>query len=344
MSEMRKDPVVERWVIITNDALRSPSISREKRIGEDGLDGTDKQRDALCPFCPGNERLCPPEILSNRPDGSSPNDPDWRLRVVPNRSPVMVVEGDLKRMGEGLYDKITGVGANEVIIETPKHGIRQSQMTCDDLENVFWAYRDRMIDLGKDSRLRYVLIYRNQGSAAGATLDHPYSVLMALPIVPAMVQSKIDGAQRHFEYKKRCIYCDILQEEMREQSRIVSESRFFLAIEPFAPRLPFETWIIPKRHISSYIHTEPGEIKDMACMFKEVVSRLDASLGRPAYNCILHSCPAGNTPPGLDQYYHWHMEILPRLTARGGFEWGSGFFINPTSPESAAAFLRGIVL
>ena len=162
MSELRKDPVIDRWVIITDSTIRTPNIIADQ-IANDNL---------TCPFCPGNERMCPPEIFANRPEGSLPNSPDWKLRVVPNRSPVLVVEEDLKRMGEGLYDKISGIGANEVIIETPRHGIRQSGMDLPEMENLFWAYRDRLLDLKRDSRLRYALIYKNSGANAGATLEH----------------------------------------------------------------------------------------------------------------------------------------------------------------------------
>lgn len=327
MSELRKDPIIDRWVIITDSATRTPGIVPEQAL-----------KDSLpCPFCPGNEYMCPPEILANRPFGSLPNSPDWNLRVVPNRSPVLVVEEDLKRMGEGLYDKISGIGANEVIIETPRHGIRQSEMEQAEMENLFWAYRDRLVDLKRDHRLRYALIYKNSGSNAGATLEHQYSLLMGLPIIPRGVLEEIEGAEKHYEYKERCIFCDIIRQELQQGGRLVSETRDFVAFEPFAPRVPFETWILPKRHISRFEDVEPGEIKEMAMIFIDVMKRIDSALGMPPYNYGIHTSPFSME---CASYYHWHMEILPRLVPLTGFEWGSDLYINSTPPEKAAAFLK----
>lgn len=332
MSELRKDPIVERWVIISDDPVRSPSLVGQTGQGEPG---------GLCPFCPGNEHLCPPEILANRPNDSSPNDPQWNLRVIPSRSPLLVVEEEYKRMGEGLYDKITGVGANEVIIETPRHETRQGRMSVPEFENLFWAYRDRIIDLKKDTRMRYVLIYKNAGSFSGATLDHAYSLLMALPIVPRSILEEIEGAKKHFHYKERCIFCDVVRQEIQLETRVVCESDEFLAIEPFAPRLPFETWVLPKRHVPRFENIEPREIHDLASLFKEVLCRLDAGLNCPSYNYYIHTAPFGNE---CDPYFHWHIEILPRLVPRTGLEWGSELYLNSTPPEEAALFLRLLVV
>jgi UDPglucose--hexose-1-phosphate uridylyltransferase len=332
MSELRKDPIVDRWVIIADGTGRTPIIPKEGGFSSAGI---------LCPFCPGNEHLCPPEILSNRPSDSQPNDSRWRLRVVPNRSPILVVEEELKRMGEGLYDKISGIGANEVIIETPRHDIRQSQMESGELENIFWAYRDRVLDLKRDTRMRYVLLYKNYGQMAGATLDHQYSILMGLPIVPRGVLEEVEGAKKHFDYKERCVYCDIIRQEIQQEIRVISETKDFLAIEPFAPRVPFETWILPKRHTPRYENIEPREIREIALIFKEVVLRLDEALNNPAYNYVIHTTPFNIAS---EQYYHWHMEILPRLTFITGFEWGSDVYINLTSPEDAASFLKEIIV
>jgi len=332
MSELRKDPIVDRWVIISDAAVRTPTIPKE---------GVFPSLGPVCPFCPGNEYLCPPEILGNRPEDSQPNDARWRLRVVPNRSPILVVEEDLKRMGEGLYDKISGIGANEVIIETPRHDVRQSQMEQSELENVFWAYRDRVIDLKRDMRMRFVVIYKNYGRLAGATLDHQYSLLMGLPIVPRGVLEELEGAKKHYDYKERCVYCDIVRQEIQQEIRVVSETKDFLAIEPFAPRLPFETWILPKRHTPCYEDIEPREIREIALIFKEVITRLDLALNYPAYNYVIHTSPFHQS---CETYYHWHMEILPRLTFLTGFEWASDLYINTTSPEDAAAFLKEIII
>jgi UDPglucose--hexose-1-phosphate uridylyltransferase len=332
MSELRKDPVVERWVIIADDSLRSPSILHK---------ALDSGADMLCPFCPGNEHLCPPEIFSSRPYDSGPDNNGWNLRVIPNRSPLLMVEENYQRLGEGLYDKITGVGANEVIIETSSHGIRQARMTPAQLENLFWTYRDRIHDLKKDIRLRSILIYKNCGRLAGATLDHAYSLLLALPIVPRVITEEIEGAKKHFHYKERCIFCDVIRQEIQIETRMVLETDFFVVIEPFAPRVPFETWILPKRHAPRFEYVEPGEIHDLAIGFKEVLSRLDEGLNYPDYNYYIHTAPFGNE---CDPYFHWHIEILPRLMPITGLEWSSELYYNSTPPEDAANFLRSIVV
>ncbi len=329
MSELRKDPVVDRWVIITDDASRAPGQLEKKARPQASGD--------LCPFCPGNEHLCPPDILTNK---NSADGNHWSLRVIPNRSPILMVEEELKRSGEGLYDKISGVGANEVIIETSRHAVRQSQMELHELENIFWAYRDRILDLKKDSRIRYVLVYKNQGQSAGATVeDHQYSIIMALPIVPRVIMEELEGARKHFEYKDRCIYCDIIQQELSQESRIVAETRHFVAIQPFAPRMAFETWIIPKRHSARFVEIEPTEIHEAAILMKEVLAKLDLALSDPDYNYVIHAAPFGED---CEKYYHWHIEILPRMSRFTGFELGSDLFINATPPEEAARFLKTI--
>jgi len=228
-----------------------------------------------------------------------------------------------------------------VLIETPIHGIRQAQMTLAQIENLFWTYRDRIIDLKKDMRMRYVLIYKNCGRFAGATLDHAYSLLLALPIVPKVITEEIEGAKKHFHYKERCIYCDVIRQEVDGEARLVSETNSFIAIEPFAPRLPFETWILPKRHAPRFENIEPGEIHDLASILKEVLGRIDTALSCPDYNYFIHTAPFGNE---CDLYFHWHIEILPQFMPMTGLEWGSELYFNSTPPEEAAKFLRSLVV
>lgn len=332
MSELRKDAVVDRWVIISDDPTLSPAIGDGPKPAKE---------ETFCPFCPGNEHYGPPEILANRSGEDSPGGPQWHLRVIPNRSPLLVIEESLKRLGEGIYDKVTGAGANEVIIETPQHGLRQSELGLDELENLFWAYRDRIIDLKQDSRMRSVVIYKNSGEQAGATIGHTYSLLLALPIVPRDIVDELRGAQKHFDYKERCIYCDIIRQEVQLELRIVSETKNFLAIEPFAPRLPFETWVLPKRHSCRFEDVEPKDVGELALIFREVLCRLDKALGRPSYNYVLHSAPFDGS---YEKFYHWHFEIVPRLGIQGGLELGTDLYVHSTTPEDAALFLRNIVV
>jgi UDPglucose--hexose-1-phosphate uridylyltransferase len=205
------------------------------------------------------------------------------------------------------------------------------------IEDLFWAFRDRVVDLRRDVRLRYLLLCKNHGEAAGAMLEHSHSQLIALPVVPKRVQEELDGARRHFEYKERCIYCDILAQENESLVRVIHDSEHFAVVSPYAARFPFETWIIPKAHNSHAENMTHAEIHDLAPVLKNLLRRFDVALERPAYNMMLHTAPVQDQPLA---HYHWRLELIPKLTQVAGFEWGTGFYINPTPPEEAAKFLR----
>jgi UDPglucose--hexose-1-phosphate uridylyltransferase len=328
MPELRKDPIVGRWVIISTERARRPS---------DFAPAPSVRRHGRCPFCPGHETMTPDEILAVRHDGGPPNTPGWTLRVVPNKFPALRVEGELEPSGEGLYDRVSGVGAHEVIIEAPEHDASLATLPAERVTTVLAAYRDRMLDLRRDPRLAHIIVFKNHGEPAGATLEHPHSQLIATPIVPIMVEEELAGASRHFRLKKRCIWCDIIRQEQRGGGRLITEEEGFVAVAPFAPRAPFETWILPTRHRSNFDETDDRGLGALGHLLGHLLRRLDAVLGRPPYNFMLHSAPL--RAPGLEQF-HWHLEILPKLTRVAGFEWGTGFFINPTPPEVAARFLR----
>ena len=328
MPELRKDPIIGRWVIIATERGKRPSDfaapERPKKRG-------------FCPFCYGNEDKTPGEVLAYRPPDSSPNSGGWRLRVVPNKFPALMIEGDEGRVGEGMYDKMNGIGAHEVIIETPDHDALWSTITQVNMEEVLWAFRERIEDLKKDPRFKYILIFKNQGDAAGASLEHPHTQLIALPIVPKRVVEELEGSKAHFGYKERCIFCDMVRQEQMTKERIIIENKSFVAFAPFASRFPFETWVLPKVHISHYEESEKVGFDYLAGILREIIQRMDSVLDFPPYNLIIHTSPV--TAPKLE-YYHWHIEIIPKLTKVAGFEWGSGFYINPTPPEEAASFLR----
>lgn len=330
MSELRKDPVIDRWVIISTERGKRPSDFAEiKEVKKGGF----------CPFCPGNEDKTPPEIFAIRPDGSPPNKPGWTLRVVPNKYPALRIEGQLNRQGDGIYDKMNGVGAHEVIIETPDHGKDLADLEIPAIRDVFRVYRERVLDLKKDIRLKYAMIFKNHGVSAGASLEHTHSQLIATPILPKRVIEEINGAQIYFNYKERCIFCDIVRQEIKDDIRLVYEEEHFIAIEPYAARFPFETWILPKQHFSHYESISDELLSHLAVTVKEVLSRINRALNRPPYNYVIHTAPMQQQP--LD-HYHWHIELMPKLTRVAGFEWGTGFYINPTSPEDAAEYLRNI--
>lgn len=294
----------------------------------------------VCPFCPGNEAMTPPEILAYRPNGTRPNSSGWTLRVVPNKFPALRIEGDLDRIGVGLYDKINGVGAHEVIIESPKHDDSPSTISEERMKDVLWSFKERSLDLKKDRRFRSVLIFKNQGEAAGASLEHTHSQLIALPIVPRELALELDGAQFFHKYRERCIFCDILRQEIEQEERVIINTGDFLAIAPFASRFPFETWILPREHLSFYEDLTAGMADNLARLFRDLLRRMDKILDQPPYNFYLHTAPFNGKFPQTQEYFHWHFEVMPILTQVAGFEKGSGFYINPTPPEEAAQFLR----
>jgi UDPglucose--hexose-1-phosphate uridylyltransferase len=281
--------------------------------------------------------LTPPEILSYRQDGSAPNGPGWDLRVVPNKFPALQVEGMLDRVGDGMFDRMNGVGAHEVIIETPDHDRRMAAMTEQEIERVLSAYRERILDLKQDIRLKYVLVFKNQGASAGATLEHTHSQLIALPIVPDLVREEIAGARRHMAVKERCVYCDIIRQDLTDGRRIIQEDPEVIALAPYAPRFAFETWLLPKHHGARFEEAPRQQHEGLARLLKAVLKRMDRALESPDYNLIVHTSPFAEDS---SEVFHWHLEIMPKLTRVAGFEWGTGFYINPTSPEEAAQALR----
>lgn len=332
MPELRKDPVIGRWVIISTERGRRPS---------DFVHIREQKRGGFCPFCPGNEDKTPPEIFAVRPSGSSPNTPGWSLRVVPNKYPALRVEGELNRRGEGIYDMMNGIGAHEVIIETPDHQKTLGDLDTTVIQETFKVFRERILDLRKDTRLKYVMVFKNHGAEAGASLEHSHSQLIATPIIPKTVIEEMEGARKYFGFKERCIYCDIIRQELKDGLRLVYEEEQFLAIEPFAPRFPFETWILPKRHASHFEASTDEILRHLALTLKVVLQKINRALQDPPYNFVLHTSPMQEDH--LD-YYHWHIEFMPKLTRVAGFEWGTGFYINPTRPEDAAKYLGEIVV
>ncbi|HUV30288.1 MAG TPA: galactose-1-phosphate uridylyltransferase [Acidobacteriota bacterium] len=330
MPELRKDPVIGRWVIISTERGRRPSSFASV---------TRTNNAVMCPFCPGNENATPPEVMAYRQPHSEPNGPGWRLRVTSNKYPALVVEGELNREPAGMYDRMNGIGAHEVIIETPVHARDMDEMTPEEVRDVLWAYRERMTDLERDIRFKYILVFKNHGEVAGASLEHSHSQLIATPIVPKRVAEKIEGAKWYYGFKERCIFCDIIRQEINDQERIVKDYDAFITFEPFASRFPFETCIIPKTHQSSYLEMSDAEYLTLAECLRDTLRRLKLALHNPPFNFILHTRP---TSQEYHEFFHWHFELIPKLTKVAGFEWGSGFYINPTLPEEAAEFLRNI--
>lgn len=328
MPELRKDPVVGRWVIISTERARRPSDFETESVHPHG---------APCVFCPGNEERTPPEILALRPAGTRPNTPGWTLRVVPNKFPALRIEGDLEPSGEGPFDRMNGVGAHEVVIETADHMASLATLPVEHVTEVLLAFRDRVADLKKDARFEYVLAFKNHGEAAGASLEHPHSQLIATPIIPIMVVEELEGAARYYDRKERCVWCDIVRHERRAERRLIAEADGFVALAPFAPRFPFETWILPARHRSAFEESSVEELRALAGLLGDFLRRMNRVLRDPPFNFMLHTAPLKESSL---EHFHWHLEVIPKLTRVAGFEWGSGFSINPVPPEDAAAVLR----
>ena len=332
MPELRKDPILGRWIIISKERGKRPT---------DFIVDTNSVKGGFCPLCPGNENTTPPEVLAYGRSSGATNSPGWNLRVVPNKYPALVIEGDLGKDGEGIYDKMNGIGAHEVVVESPSHDDSFSSLPPEKLKQIFWSFRDRIIDLGRDPRFKYVMVFKNYGRAAGASLEHSHSQLVALPILPRMIVSELDGSLSYYRYKERCIFCDIIRQELKEDVRLVCQNDHFITIAPYAPRSPFEMWILPKQHSSSYISLDEQGFHDLGDIFSESMRRLNKCIPGVPYNFVLHTAPLRSQPL---EHFHWHFEIMPKLTNIAGFEWGSGFYINPTPPEDAAKFLREVEL
>lgn len=332
MSELRKDPIINRWVIISTERAKRPS---------DLMVEKSRPRGGFCPLCPGNEDKTPSEVFAFRDQNSSINGSGWKLRVVPNKFPALVIEGDLNRQKEGMYEKMQGIGAHEVIIETTDHNANASTLSVIDFKNILFAYQQRTNELKKDSRFRYISIFKNYGEVAGASMEHPHSQVIALPVAPKRAVEEMSGAEEYYEKNKSCVFCDIVKQELKVRDRIVVENDHFLAFEPYAPRFPFETCVLPKEHMSSFEATGNDLFGSMADCLSLVLKKINKALGFPPYNYILHNSLTDNSE---NDFYHWHFEIIPRLTKVAGFEWGTGFYINPTPPEQAAQHLRETVV
>lgn len=324
MSELRKDPIGQRWVIVGSGAKVEPKDFRlEPQVKKGGN----------CPFCPGNEAMTPPDILTMKdPDGGA-----WLTRVIANKFPALQIEGAPGKRGTGIYDLMNGIGAHEVVIESPDHMADFSTYPAVQTARVLRSFQMRYLDLLNDPRFKYILIFKNFGKPAGASLEHCHCQLIATPTIPKTVAEEMENCLDYYNYRERCAFCDIIAEERASGARVVHENAKFIALAPFASRFAFETWILPKDHASDFEYVTPDGLAGLAELLGVVLAKLARALNVPPYNFILHTAPC--KVKGLP-FYHWHIEVIPRLTRVSGVEWGTGFYINPVSPEAAAELLR----
>lgn len=328
MSQFRRDPISGRWVIVAPERSARPTdFPVERRSTKTA---------GFCPFCEGNEDRTPPEVDAIRPDGSKADAPGWKARVVPNRFPALRLEGRTEEYGDGLCRYMDGFGVHEVIIESPHHVLSLNELDEDHIREILFLYQRRMLRLRTDGRLQYIMLFKNVGASSGATVEHSHTQIIGMPVVPTAVRMELENARQFHHLVRDCIFCRMLKDELASKERIVHSGQEFVALAPFASRFPFETWILPRRHTTHFEEHDGAAFWELASVLRTVLNRLDAALKFPAFNFLLHTAPL---TPGV-QHYHWHLEIIPCITRVAGFEWGTGFYINPVLPESAAEFLR----
>jgi UDPglucose--hexose-1-phosphate uridylyltransferase len=337
MPQYRQDPLSLRWVIVGSDRASRPQEFVEQTV---------RRSDVGCPFCAGNEEQTPPAIqLYPALNGRAKTVP-WQIRVVPNKYPAVTTEAspgqeqpssEASRNNGSLHLQRTGFGQHEVIIESPEHLTSLTELSPANQRLVWQAYQDRLRALRQDGRFSYVQIFKNVGAAAGASLEHTHSQIVALPWTPDDVQKEVDRFAQHRAKTGRSLLTQIIDEELATGERIVAQVGDFVAFCPWASRFPYQVCIAPRRQQPSMEHLPAGELGELATIVGDVIGRIERTLGGASYNLILHTVPFDTA---AHDHYHWHIEIFPRLTKAAGFEWSTGCWLNPLLPEEAAAALR----
>ena len=326
MSEFRKDPISDHWVIVAPNRAQRP----------EQFAASDERTPRRCPFCRGHEEDTPPAVAVYAPDDSSADSGAWQVRVVPNKYPAVAQVDCPANRQQDFYETRPGEGIHEVIIEAPDHIISFTGLGQNQTDLVFRAYRDRLQCLREDPRIAYAQIFKNSGAAAGASLEHTHSQLIATSVVPTQVQSELARSLAYYQEHGRCAFCDMILHELQAGVRIVAQTPTFVAFCPFASQFPYEIWVLPRRHTCSFDGTKDGEIRELAGLMQDIIGRIEFTLNDPAFNYLIHTSPFRG---GSSNHYHWHIEISPRLTKTAGFEWGAGDYINTVSPEDAARTL-----
>lgn len=330
MSEIRKDYVTDTWVVISEERARRPKDFIRSHL---------KFQHGNCVFCAGNEKQTPPEIYAFRNPGTVPDSPGWWIRTVPNKFPALRIEGEIERHSTSVFSSISGVGCHEVIIESPEHDKPLALLPVSQVKEVLEMYRYRFLDLSKDKRFKYIIVFENHGADAGASLEHPHSQLIATPMIPVHVATELRGSDNYYtDMGGECIFDHVINEELKDGRRVVFQNNSFVCLTPYASKYPYEMLILPKRHMPSFTSMKDSEVTDLADILKRSLYSLYALLDDPPYNFYIHTSPVN----GRDYvFYHWHLEITPRVSRVAGFERGTGFYINTLSPESAAIQLAG---
>lgn len=329
VSELRQNLATKEWVIIAVERSKRPHEFVDPRRSDCG-DGP--VWEAHCPFCPGNEEV-DLEVLR------IPKEGPWRVRIVGNRYPALKVDGDLQRQYIGLQRRISGVGYHEVIVESQHHNTCAALQTPGDVSLVFRTFIERAWQVQTDRRIEYLLFFKNHGRNAGASLFHPHAQMVALPMVPNEVRVRADEARHHFDEVGKCAFCEMIEQELEQSARVILETDHFIAFTPYASVTPFHIWIVPKAHLSSFLHAQDDELEDLGRVMHRVLRKLYIGLNNPDYNYAIRTAPVSDLGAA---YLHWYITIVPRISYAAGFEIGSGIYINPSLPEECADFLRRV--
>lgn len=326
--ELRRDPVIGRWTIVSTERIKRPLDFPLASAAPD---------DAHCPFCPGREGETPPEIAAIRKPGSAA----WTKRVFRSAAPVVAPDEELVRRGEGMFDMMSGYGVHEVIVDAPEHAASPATMPPEEIAELILLWRDRYLALKAESQIRCITLFANKGLASGATITHSHSQIIATPIIPRRLSEEIAQAYAYFQLKERCVFCDVIESDTAGSGggageRTVFANAEFVVVAPFSSRVPYEMWILPKEHASHFEEITALSAYPLAEALRASLASLNRLLQDPPYSFVLHTAPTKER--GM-VHYHWHIEIMPRLTNLAGFEWGTGFYINPVLPELAAVRL-----
>jgi len=328
MPELRFNIITREWVVIATERAKRPDQFKRK----------DEKKplpvhDANCPFCPGNEAMTPPSTYA------VPDEAHWQVRVTPNKFAALDFKGERKRVVQGIRRTVTGVGIHEVIVETPAHNQSTALLKDQEVELIIQTYLNRFRVASSDARIDQVMIFKNHGEAAGTSLEHPHSQIIATPVITSQLRLRLSHALEHFDEYGECIFCRVLSQEVEEGTRVVLESEHFVAYVQFATFTPFSFLIMPRRHMACFAEMNDAEAADLARILRRSLAKLHHGLADPDFNYVVRTAPVEY---GGVKYYHWYVSVIPRLTKMAGFELGSGMFINVSLPENDAAFLRGV--
>jgi UDPglucose--hexose-1-phosphate uridylyltransferase len=329
MAELRQNVLTREWVIISPERAKRPDEFARKKNGEHVL----PEYVADCPFCVGNEHLTLDELYR------LPEKGEWKVRVIPNKFPALTSHGERVRRVDGIYRSMTAVGFHEVIVEHRLHNITIALMSDEEIADILRVYRQRYNDIKNDSRIEAIILFKNHGEGAGTSVSHPHSQIVATPIVPNQIRSRMEEAIRYFDDTGECPCCRTVKDELEAKERLIFRSTNFVAFIPYAALSPFHIWIFPLRHVSSFDRISDGEIKDLAKCFRTVLAKLYYGLNNPDFNYSIRSVPSRDLHT---EYFHWYFTIVPRVSKTAGFEIGSGMYVNTALPEESAEFLRGV--